>query len=202
MPAKKRRQDRRSGYDSQIKWLYLGAGRTVSISRNPMLKSGFPLYDFPGAPLKSAPETYNGIRAKVKSKSAIIIDDNPVDLYYLDCVLTHRNYQVQSYLDPVLTPLFKSKGCPCLLKSSGCPDLIISDFNMPVVNGVELLESAMEKGCRCRHLALISAMGHMEESLRRLAKYGTRFFTKPLDLDDFYDWLDRVERESIGHQSA
>ena len=88
------------------------------------------------------------------------------------------------------------------MREAGCPDLIVSDFNMPVVNGVELLESAIEKGCHCRHLALMSAKGLMEADMRRLAKYGTRYFTKPLDLDDFYPWLDRVEKEIYERPSA
>ena len=134
----------------------------------------------------------------MKRKSALIIDDNPVDLYYLDSILRHRNFQVQSYVDPVLAPLHNFSWCPCSLKSSGCPDLIVSDFNMPVVNGVELLESAISKGCRCRHFAVISGNTMLESDLIRMAKYGTRFFTKPLDLDDFYDWLDRVEKEILG----
>jgi len=140
----------------------------------------------------------------VKSIKAIIIDDNPVDLYYLDSILKHRSYQVQSYVDPVLTPQHNCKCCPCSLKSSGCPDLIISDYNMPVLNGVELLESFIKKGCRCRHLAIFSGNGirDIAENLKQVAKHGTRFFTKPLDLDDFYDWLDLVEQEIIGHQSA
>jgi CheY-like chemotaxis protein len=90
------------------------------------------------------------------------------------------------------------------MKSSGCPDLIVSDYSMPVLNGVELLESFINKGCRCRHFAIISGKGILDisENLKRVTKYGTRFFTKPLDLDDFYDWLDLVEQEIIGHQNA
>jgi len=140
----------------------------------------------------------------MKSKTAIIIDDNPVDLYYLDSILKHRSFQVQSYVDPVLNPLHSCKCCPCSLKSSGCPDLIVSDYSMPVMNGVELLESLIKKGCRCRHFAIISGNGiiDIKENLKRVTKYGTRFFTKPLDIDDFHGWLDRVEEEIIGHQSA
>jgi len=138
----------------------------------------------------------------MKTFKAIVIDDDHSVLIYLRQILQRRGYEVHTYEDPVQYPLYKCKGCPCSMREAGCPDLIISDFNMPVVNGVELLESTIEKGCRCRHLALMSAMGHMEENLRRLAKYGTRYFIKPLDLDDFYPWLDLVEKEIYERPSA
>jgi len=128
---------------------------------------------------------------------AVVIDDEPVVLAVLRRVLQRRGYDVHSYEDPVDSPLHKSTGCPCSLNDEGCPDLIISDFNMLGVNGVELLESTMKKGCRCRHLALISGRGILETDLMRLAKYGTRHFTKPLNLDDFNAWLDRIERPGI-----
>jgi len=75
---------------------------------------------------------------------------------------------------------------------------------MPFANGVELLESSIKKGCHCRHLALIAGKGLLEGDLLRVAKYGTRYFLKPIDLDDFYPWLDRVEQDIglrfSGHQ--
>ena len=131
---------------------------------------------------------------------AIIIDDEPAVLSTLKRILEHRRYEVEIYADPVQTPLFRSMGCPCSLQAE-CPDLIISDYNMPAVNGVELLESAIKKGCRCRHLALISGAGLPEGDLIRMAKYGTRYFLKPLDFDDFYGWLDRVEVDVAKHRS-
>jgi len=162
-----------------------------------MPKSGVTLYAFLGCPPTIAVKEM-GIkrsRKRMKTIKAIVIDDDPSVLIYLRQILQRRGYEVHTYDDPVESPLYKSSGCPCSMREAGCPDLIVSDFNMPVVNGVELLESAIEKGCHCRHLALMSAKGLMEADMRRLAKYGTRYFTKPLDLDDFYPWLDKVEKE-------
>jgi len=130
----------------------------------------------------------------MKTFKAIVIDDDPSVLIYLRCILQRRSFDVHVYEDPVECPLYKSPGCFSPFHCE-CPDLIISDYNMPRVNGVELLASTMEKGCHCRHLALITAQGLLDADLTRVAKYGTRYFTKPLDFDDFFPWLDRVEKE-------
>ena len=73
--------------------------------------------------------------------------------------------------------------------------MIISDIDMPVVNGVDLLESAKIKGCQCRHLALISGKGLTDEGFTRMEKYGVRYFPKPLNRVAFYAWLEEVETD-------
>ena len=133
------------------------------------------------------------------SLKAILVDDDHDVLTCMQHILQRRNYIVETYDDPVNSPLFQSKICPCSLNRPGCPDIIISDFNMPSMNGLDLLEYNIGKGCRCRHLALISGVEIPEPYLFRLAKYGIRYFGKPLDFDYFYDWLDRVEYEITEH---
>jgi len=124
----------------------------------------------------------------------VVIDDDPLVLTFLKHVLQNRRYSVQTFAHPADSPLYQYKSCPCSFEGD-CPDLIISDINMPLINGVDLLDFAMTKGCRCRHLALISGQELTEPDANRMAKYGTQFFAKPLDLGDFYFWLDRVEQD-------
>lgn len=133
---------------------------------------------------------------------AVVIDDDPTVLLMIRRILERRNYDVRTYGDPGQSPLYSCKTCPCSLHDSGCPDLIISDFNMPLMNGAELLEGNQKKGCRCRHIALVSGEVIPESDLNRMAKYGTRFFIKPIDFGDFYDWLSRVEIDGIKKQQS
>jgi len=129
-----------------------------------------------------------------RSPKAVVIDDDPAALLYVRHVLQRRGYEVLTFENPIHCPLYECDGCPCSLENR-CPDLIISDFNMPGVNGVELLELSKKKGCRCRHFALISGNGLQEDNLLRIHKIGTRYFAKPLDLDEFHSWLDHIERD-------
>jgi CheY-like chemotaxis protein len=131
----------------------------------------------------------------VKNRKAIIIDDDPLALSYLKRVLQRRGYEVEAYSDAVLAPLHQDANCPCTLHPN-CPALIISDVDMPSVSGLELLETIMKKGCRCRNLALISGKGLDHADLIRMAKYGTRYFAKPLDLAEFNTWIDRIDKDT------
>jgi hypothetical protein len=63
------------------------------------------------------------------------------------------------------------------------------------MNGLDFLESVVHKGCHCNHLALISGYGIMDADMSRSKQLGIRYFPKPLDLNDFYGWLDWVEQD-------
>ena len=133
---------------------------------------------------------------------AMVIDDDPSVLFCFRRILQYRGYEVETYENPTHTPMYLCTACPCSLGGM-CPDLIISDFTMPVVNGIELLESAIRKGCRCLHLAVISATPLKDEDLAWLAHHGGRHFRKPVGLDVLNEWLDCIEREvAAGHHAA
>lgn len=121
----------------------------------------------------------------------VVIDDDPSILSLLQTLLRRRGYTVLAYHTPLECPLYHAKSCPCEA-SNPCPDVLISDLDMPDVNGMQLIEDIHARGCLCKHVAIITGQGLQEQDMRRMAKFGTRFFLKPVEFDELYAWIDRV----------
>lgn len=122
---------------------------------------------------------------------AIVIDDDAVVRSLLTSVMKGRGYEVLSYPNPQECPLYTDKGCPCSYDKA-CPDVIITDFDMPFVNGIELLWKLKDVGCKCTNMALISGTWS-EAYLKQMAPPGVVSFAKPFELDHIEKWLDETE---------
>jgi DNA-binding response OmpR family regulator len=60
-------------------------------------------------------------------------------------------------------------------------------------SGVDLIEQLIQKGCKQRHFALMSA-NFSEADLARASKIGCTLFNKPLDFAKLTAWVEEVER--------
>ena len=125
---------------------------------------------------------------------ALVIDDDPAVLRFLHHLFEKRGFLVAAFEKPNDSSFLTRDSSACL-PNDNCPDVIIADHILPDTSGADVLVSAMENTGTFPHTALMSGMDIPEDELIRLAKYGTRFFTKPLDFNDFNDWLNRVERD-------
>lgn len=121
----------------------------------------------------------------------VIVDDDPHSLALLRMVLERKGHAVLAYERAEDCPLFQRQHCPCAI-APPCPDALITDFNMPGANGVEFLRSLYSGPCRNVRTALLTGAELEERDMHRLARYGTRFFTKPVEHDELFAWLDRV----------
>lgn len=121
----------------------------------------------------------------------IIVDDDASILTILQIMLQRRGHDVLAYRNPLECPIYQAKSCPCPV-APPCPDIIISDFNMPKVNGVQFLEAVHQQGCQCTHSAILTGYGVPEQDMLRMARFGTRFFLKPVEFEELRAWLDRV----------
>ena len=123
---------------------------------------------------------------------ALIFDDEPLIRRLLWSICDRRGYEVFTFPDPGICPLQRETTCPCL-EHMTCSDIIVSDLEMPLVNGLDFIESLLGKGCRCHHIALISGTW-CDQDLARAEKLGCAFFEKPFRIEEFIAWLARVER--------
>lgn len=71
------------------------------------------------------------------------------------------------------------------------PDLVLSDWNMPAMSGLELLQKLRAEGCHV-HFGFVTSEG--TEEMRRLALDSGALFlvTKPFTAEAFKDALDKV----------
>jgi DNA-binding NtrC family response regulator len=124
-----------------------------------------------------------------------IFDDEVFILGMLRDFFHMRGYEVLSYDDPTMVcPLFGSEEDSCSYDSP-CSDVMVTDFNMPGINGVELLELQLKKGCRlgAPNKAVIS--GYIDERSRnKVREIGCRFFQKPFTLFALSEWLMECEK--------
>ena len=102
-----------------------------------------------------------------------------------------KNFEVQSFSEPILCPHDKGTGS-C---QNPCADIIITDYAMPRITGIELLDSQTKYGCaiHVKNKAIIS--GELPDKYRDQMKGLVHtFFQKPLHMRDLYEWT----KECIG----
>jgi CheY-like chemotaxis protein len=104
-----------------------------------------------------------------------------------------RGYEVFTFPHPGACPLSEEALCPCSIEES-CTDIILSDMNMPVKNGLDFLGEQLAKGCKCKHLALMSG-DFWDEDVLRAKSLGLKIFKKPFKLRDMSNWLDQIEND-------
>ena len=131
---------------------------------------------------------------KNTSYRILVFDDHQEILNLLKAVLDSRGgYEVLTYPHPGACPIFDNESCSCL-DGQSCTDIILTDINMPVMRGIDFIEKQIEKGCQCRHLALMSG-DYTLDDMQRASELGLKFFKKPFAIADVFDWLDTREQK-------
>jgi len=115
----------------------------------------------------------------------IIFDDDPVILDMLDYYFSVRDFEVQSFSEPVLCHTSESTNS-CL---TPCADIIITDFRMPQRNGFDLLHYQAQRGCNISiwNKAIVSGALPSEHLLKTYEVAGM-FFEKPFSLTELRAW--------------
>ncbi|MBT8369118.1 MAG: response regulator [Deltaproteobacteria bacterium] len=122
----------------------------------------------------------------------LIFEDNDLLRSTLKNLLKDYNYEVYTFANPGMCPQYLSSNHNCLLDDS-CSDIIISDVNMPVENGLEFIKNMLNWGCKITFRALMSA-DWTESDLQYAKKIGCKVFRKPFDLEELLGWLENCQK--------
>jgi len=122
---------------------------------------------------------------------AVILDDEAGIRQTLWFLCDRRGYEVFTFPDPGLCPLHVMDRCPCAA-GVACTDIILSDLNMPQVQGLDFVEALVAKRCAAPHIALMSAAWSVADEARA-AHLGCQLFRKPFAIAEIDAWLTKVE---------
>ncbi len=129
----------------------------------------------------------------MRRRRAIVFDDDIVIIGLLKKFFALRGYDVVTYLEPVICPIYKGK--PECDASGPCADIMIVDYSMPVMNGIELLKAQQTRKCGliAKNKALMTGYA---DSLDRstIEELGCAFFEKPLNFNRLAAWFDECEQ--------
>jgi len=125
---------------------------------------------------------------------AFVFDDDEATRRFLRKLLERRGYEVIDFPEPGACQIYRDPECFCS-RHDACGDILITDLNMPRVNGLDLIAEQTRKGCKgiLRNKAVLSG-AWTPEQMDRAAELGCKIFDKPLSIPDFERWLDRCER--------
>ena len=122
-----------------------------------------------------------------------IFDDEVSNLKVLKELLSMRDYEVVTFDRPVVCPLYGAQADECL-SSKPCADIIITDYQMPKMTGIEMLLLQAQRGCRVdvRNKAVTS--GDPNSKLKMIEGVAGAFFSKPIKLSELFAWLNTCEK--------
>ena len=136
-----------------------------------------------------------GLNELVEAQSAIL-DCTPVVLV-VDDEPDVRSLVMQRFRKKIrkkeLKFLFAANGAEALdiLANNRDVDMIVSDINMPVMDGLTLL-SELKAQYPTIKAVIVSAYGDMKNIREAMNKGAFDFLTKPLDFQDFESTLDKT----------
>jgi len=81
------------------------------------------------------------------------------------------------------------------------PEVVILDLMLPDGSGIEILETIRSAKMRCK-VAVVSASNDEKVLARLRAATPDAIFSKPLDFEDFVQWLCEAFPESPRHEQA
>lgn len=124
----------------------------------------------------------------VQTKTALILDDEPLCLDMMREILEEKGFSVTTFNDPI--SCLEELDEHCKREAIPCFDIILADNQMPHMTGLEFLQFLKSKGCKlpdhCK--ALISGSWDQDQ-VEQARELGCRIFYKPTPIETIYQWL-------------
>lgn len=124
----------------------------------------------------------------------LVVEDDVQLLGYLSYLLAGWGYRVE----PARSG---TDALACCQRQ--CPDVVISDFVMPGMSGLELLHALKEvKGCEGIYFVLITGNGTISDAVRAIMEGAHEVLVKPLKDMELLGMLQRYEAKLRAKESA
>ncbi|HTC21862.1 MAG TPA: PAS domain S-box protein, partial [bacterium] len=135
-----------------------------------------------------------GPKAAVRRGRVLVVDDEPGNLEVLNRVLKKKN--------DILSALTGLDALAILEREKGLVDAIVSDLNMPDMNGMDLYKNVAQKfpGLEKRFVFVTGGL-FMEESMEFLKTIPNPYLEKPFNFDDLIVAVSRWTDDSPNHRA-
>jgi len=122
-----------------------------------------------------------------------IFDDDVHNLKMLKFIMSQRDYEILTFDRPVVCPIYSGKSEKCNTVKP-CADVIITDYQMPEMTGLEMLLHQAKSGCKVdiRNKIVMSA-DLDNKGQKMLEGLSCTFFSKPFKLKELLACLDDCE---------
>jgi response regulator RpfG family c-di-GMP phosphodiesterase len=123
-----------------------------------------------------------------------IFDDDVSNLKMLKSYLSQRDYEILTFDRPVVCPGNDAQSEKCSI-SKPCADIIITDYQMPEMTGIEMLLQQEQRGCKIDIRNKIVMSADLDAKGQKILDgLGCTFFNKPFNLKELLACLDGCEK--------
>lgn len=136
-----------------------------------------------------------GVRPMANAFRVLIVDDLPQNRQILSMILSRVGYEVETVND----------GAQALSRvmCQPRPDIIVSDVEMPVMNGIESVRAMRCLPDAIARIPVVAASGSQDPVLQRdmLQAGADAFIAKPVNVSELLETVGRLIRESMARKS-
>ncbi len=118
-------------------------------------------------------------------KKILLVDDSKTLLMSMQSLAEKAGYGVETALDASLALNLLHHGCS--------PDLIITDLNMPGMDGIELIKEIRKLSAfRFKPILMLTTESERQIRLKAKSAGATGWLVKPVNAVKFYDVVNKV----------